>query len=122
MKQNIFIAIIQNHDGKDSAPYISFTVYSEIFAMVLFLRDGSISFVKINSLNGVIALLFTDAGKSCPSLVFLSFNAIRENKILAKLSEFTILYLTQVHKVHSFFKTIPSFENGTDSDQLPLVS
>ena len=50
------------------------------------------SFVKIKpSLNGVIALLFTDEGKSCPSLVFLSLHAIREKKILAKHSEFTIL-------------------------------
>ena len=41
--------------------------------------------------NGEIILSFTDIGISCPSRDFLyaanmSFNAIRENKILAKIS------------------------------------
>ena len=60
------------------------------------------------SLTGLIALLFTDAGKSCPSLVFLSFNTICENKI-ETLETFPIynsiiLYLTEVHNVHRFFQ------------------
>ena len=55
------------------------------------------SLVKIRSLkNGKITLSFTDAGKSCPSCEFLvspimSFNAICENKILAKISRFTVI-------------------------------
>ena len=54
------------------------------------------SFAKIKpSRNGEITLLFTDIGKSCPSHEFfnfanMSFNAIRENKILTKISEFTV--------------------------------
>ena len=43
---------------------------------------------------GDITLSFTGIGKSCPVRNFyvanVSFNAIRENKILAKISEFTI--------------------------------
>ena len=53
------------------------------------------SFTKIKPSDGEITPSFTDLGKSCPSRKFLkvanmSFNAIRENKILAKISEFTI--------------------------------
>ena len=54
------------------------------------------SFVKIKpSQNGEITLLFTDVGKSCPSFEFSMlkiciFNAILENKILAKISKFTL--------------------------------
>ena len=49
---------------------------------------------KVNpSGNGVITLPLPNVGKSCSSREFLmsqmSFNAIRENKILAKNSEFT---------------------------------
>ena len=55
------------------------------------------SFVKIkSSRNGEITLSFTDVGKSCPSrdlfnVANMSFNANRSNKILAKISEFTII-------------------------------
>ena len=46
------------------------------------------------SQNGEITL-FTDVGKSCPSPEFfyvtnMSFNTILKNKILAKISEFTV--------------------------------
>ena len=46
------------------------------------------------SQNGKISLSFIDIGKPCLSREFftslMSFNAIRENKILAKISEFTV--------------------------------
>ena len=53
------------------------------------------SFVKIkSSRNRRFILPFTDEGKSCHSREFyvanMSFNAIRDNKILAKVSEFTV--------------------------------
>ena len=57
------------------------------------------SFVKIkSSRNGEITLSFTDVGKSYPSREFLKWekclltaiNAMRQNKILAKNSEFTV--------------------------------
>ena len=53
------------------------------------------SFVKIKpSRIGDITLSFTDIGKSCTVHVFyvanVSLNAIRENKILRKISEFTM--------------------------------
>ena len=43
-----------------------------------------------------ITLSITDLGKSCPSRKFfnlasMSFNAIRKNKILVKISQFTVL-------------------------------
>ena len=54
------------------------------------------SFVKIKpSRMGDITLSITDIGKSSPLRDFyvanVSFNAFRENKILAKISEFTIV-------------------------------
>ena len=49
------------------------------------------SFVKIKSWqNGEINLSFIDIGKSYPSHKYV--NAFRENKILAKKSEFTVFY------------------------------
>ena len=53
------------------------------------------SFVKIKSpRNGEITLSFTDIGKSCLIRNFnvanMSFNAIHKNKIVAKISEFTV--------------------------------
>ena len=54
------------------------------------------SFVKIKlSRNGKITLSFIDIGESCHNRDFfhitdMSFNAIRENKILAKISESTV--------------------------------
>ena len=53
------------------------------------------SFVKMKSSgNREITLSITDIVKSCPNSecfnVALSFNAIRENKILAKISGFTV--------------------------------
>ena len=53
------------------------------------------SFVKIKpSRIGDIILLFADICKSCPVRDFyvanVSFNAIRENKFLAKISELTV--------------------------------
>ena len=63
-------------------------------------------FLKIKfGQKGEITLPFTDMSKSCPNCIFfyianMSFNAICENKILAKISEFTVNYS------HTFF---PSF-------------
>ena len=54
------------------------------------------SFVKMKpSPNGKITMSFIDIGKTCLSRDFfhitnMSFNAIRENKILAKISESTV--------------------------------
>ena len=54
------------------------------------------SFVKIKpSRIGDITLSFTDIGKACHVCDFyianVSFNVIRENQILAKISEFTVI-------------------------------
>ena len=66
------------------------------------------SFVEIKpSRNDKITLSFIDIGKSCLSRNFfhitnLSFNAIRENKILAKISESTAhrcLHLSVLRKL-----------------------
>ena len=78
--------------------FIVDTVNSENFARVLFSRNFAYhmrSFVKIkSSRNGEITLPFTDIGKPCPSRDFyvanMPFNAIRENEILAKISELTV--------------------------------
>ena len=56
------------------------------------------SFVKMKSSRfHSITLSFTDIGKSCPSRDFLMSQicliAIRENKILAKISEFTVCFI-----------------------------
>ena len=77
-------------------------VNSKNFARVLFSR----SFLKIkSSQNGEITLSFTDVGNSCPSRDFyvtnMSFTAIRENKILAKISEFTVHCLNMINKIVS---------------------
>ena len=54
------------------------------------------SFVKIKpSRNGQITLSFIEIGKSCLSreifnITNMSFNAIPENKIIAKISESTV--------------------------------
>ena len=55
------------------------------------------SFVKIKpSQNGEIILSFTDLANHAQvgnfNVTNVSFNAIRENKILAKFSEFTVYY------------------------------
>ena len=78
------------------------TVNSEIFSRVLFSHMRS--FGKIKSLlNGEITLWFTDIGKSCLSRNFKCckyvFNAKYENKILAKISEFTV-YIIYGYKCH----------------------
>ena len=56
------------------------------------------SFVKIKSTrNGETTLSFTDKVNHATVPIFnvakMSFNAIRENKILAKISEFTVVQL-----------------------------
>ena len=61
------------------------------------------SFVKINYLhNSEITLSFTDEGKSCHSrkvyVANMSFYAICENKILAKIFEFTVC--SCMHKIY----------------------
>ena len=55
------------------------------------------SFVKIKSMrNGETTLSFTDKVNHAIVTIFnvanTSFNAVRENKILAKISEFTVIY------------------------------
>ena len=73
-----------------------FTVNSDIFAKVLFSQNSAYAkFCEIkSSQKGVITRSFTDMSKTCPNLIFLHrkyvFNAICENKILAKISEFTV--------------------------------
>ena len=56
-----------------------------------------------SSRNGKFTLTFTDISKSCPSGIFfyianMSFNAIHENKILTKISEFAIPKLARIMK------------------------
>ena len=63
--------------------------------ILLYIRKFSRSFViKKPSRNGEITVSFTDKGKFCHSRMFnvanMSYNPIRENKILAKISEFTV--------------------------------
>ena len=66
------------------------------------------SFVKIkSSRNGEITLSFTDICKSCLSRkIFngtdMSFNAIRKNKILAKIFEFAV-YIEDLTLVLMFY-------------------
>ena len=67
---------------------------------VLFFETSHMrSFVKVKpSRNSKKTLAFTDVGKPCPSREILmaqkkSANAIHENKILAKISEFTLIWL-----------------------------
>ena len=60
------------------------------------------SFAKVeSSRNGIITLSFTELGKSCLGREFrtspICFNTIRENKILAKISEFTVHANTSAH-------------------------
>ena len=65
------------------------------------------SFVKVkSSKNGKITLSFTDRGKSA-LVANMSFNAIHENKILAKISKSTVF---DVH----LFCTLP-----TTQDRIP---
>ena len=52
------------------------------------------------SRNGKITLSFIDIGKSCLNreffhITYVSFNAIRENKMLAKISESTVHFELQ---------------------------
>ena len=51
-----------------------------------------------SSQNGEVTLSFTNISKSCPyksrivDVANMSFNAIRENKILVKISEFAVIF------------------------------
>ena len=69
-----------------------YTVNSEILVGFIFCK----TFVKVNSSrNGEITLSFTDVGKSFPSCNFfymsnVTFNTVWENKIIVKISEFTV--------------------------------
>ena len=72
-------------------------VYHSVF--VIYCKFGNFGdgfiFAKLKLLqNCEMTLLFTDVGKSHPNHKFLtwkmSFNAIPENKILTKISEFTV--------------------------------
>ena len=79
------------------------------------------SFAKIKpSRNLEITLSFTDIGKSCPSRDFLTLqicllNAIRENKILAEISEFTVYYINHSLWKMSKISTLFSFCSFTIS-------
>ena len=61
------------------------TVNSEMFTRVLFLRNGEITVVYWYMWIMPIVAIF--------NLANLCLNAIRENKILAKISEFTLFVL-----------------------------
>ena len=67
--------------------------YSEIFTRFFYFRETS--HIK-SSRNGEITLSFTDIGKPCPNRDFnianMCLNAVRENKILAKISLFTVVH------------------------------
>ena len=69
------------------------------------------SFVKINSpRNGEITLSTTDIGQSNPrsrkfQVASMSFNAIRENKILSKISRLTVFEL-KFHMYHQLDETM----------------
>ena len=98
---------------------VTITLNSEIFARV-YIRETSHmrSFVKIkSSRNGEITLSFTDEGKLCQSRECLRrkyvFKTIHENKILAKISEFTINETIQQEYISIIFKAKDSYLNGT---------
>ena len=102
-------------------------VADQIFFKMMYCRFGNFregfNFAKLrncensrkikSSRNGEIILPFTDIGESCPSRDFLtsqmSFNAIRENRILAKISEFIVLLS---------LKIVLILANSADSDEL----
>ena len=71
-----------------------------------------LSFVKIKpSLIGDITLSFTDKGKSCPVRDFfyvanVSFNAIQENKIITKNSEFTAYMYYERAQILLFYLSV----------------
>ena len=73
-----------------------YTVNSELFARILYSRNFAYAakFREIkSSRNGKIILSFTDIGKHALVSNFNVANmsyAIRENKILVKISEFTV--------------------------------
>ena len=78
------------------------------------------SFVKIEpSRIGEITLSITDTGKSCPVSDFnvanVSFNAVRENKILAKISEFTVFNTAPLHRPQSALQFVHSQVRMPDS-------
>ena len=66
-------------------------LFSRNFAYAKFLENKILSKCEFT-------LSITDIGKSCPSRKFLTsqvyLNAVRENKILAKISGFTVSVLT----------------------------
>ena len=72
--------------------YFYSTVNSEIFARVYFHECSHLrSFPKTNPRKLAKSLVsFTDVGKLCLNVANMSLNAIHENKILAKISEFTV--------------------------------
>ena len=79
------------------AKYCKFENFGE---GLIFAKLRMRSFVKrIPSRNGEITLSFTNIGKLCLSSIFFTvtnmfFSAIRENIILKKISEFTLVHLT----------------------------
>ena len=75
--------------------------------------------------NGEITRSFTDVGKSCPSHLFLTWQIclltlFHENKILAKVSEFTvsIIQYHQFQYPHSIFRFRGNTSQATPIDFL----
>ena len=102
----------------------STTVTLEIFVRVYFLQNFADlqSFMKIKpSQNSEVTLSFNKVGISCPSCEFfnvanMSFIAIRENKILAKISEFTVFN----REVITDWSTYPQIYNFS-AQSVPLA-
>ena len=89
------VGVFRLNQNLTALPVSQVTVNSEVFARVYFRETLRLrSFVKIKpSRNGQITLSFTDEGKPGPSRECMSFNAILENKILAKISEFIVWFI-----------------------------
>ena len=74
--------------------------------------------------NGEFILSFTDIGKSCPSGANMAFSAIREYKILAKISGFTVFLICfqdaipQYHVGH--YKVLENISSYIQDHKLPL--
>ena len=93
MSREMFFMVYVNIKGAVQSAHL-YTVNSENFARTLFSQNFTFRESK-TSRNGKITLSFIDIGKPCFSRDFshynMSFNAIRENKILAKISKSTVV-------------------------------
>ena len=80
------------------------TVNSEIFATVLISRNfayakfrGIKTLAKWQNHSVVYWFMYIMPRSRIPNVAYMPFNAIRENKILAKISEFTVLKTLKHH-------------------------